>query len=158
MQDLIDRFLSLPVGGRAAIFVGILFLLWCILGRLILKILSILPWLLKNFFVGIYTVIEIPISILHKKYGSIFGVIDQGLTSITKKVYDLMDSLYLKTKKPHTIYAGWLLIVCLVIVAYLLIPIAANLREKPFTFWQQSYIDKETVAVQWMEDKGWFEK
>lgn len=104
-----------------------------------------------------YTIIEIPVSALHKKFGSIFGNIDQGLTSTAEKVYDLMEIIYLKTHKPNKIYVGRAFLVCLILIAYLLIPIAANLKEKPFTFWQQSYVEKETAVVRWMEDRGWLE-
>ena len=155
MRDIIEAFLSLPIGGRATIFVGILFLLWGILGRTILKIISILPWLLKKLFFGIYILIEIPVSILHSMFGSIFGKIDQGLARFTEKFCDVMDKWYGKMNKPKTINSGRAFAVYLVIATFLLIPSVANLTEKPFTFWHESYVKREAVVVQWMDDKGW---
>lgn len=158
MRDFIEAFLSIPVGGRAAIFIGVLFLLWCILGRVILKIASILPWLLKKLFLIIYMLLDIPVSILHSKFGNIFGEIDQGLAKVTEKFCDFTDKLYGKMSKPKAVYNGYVFVAYLVIASYLLIPIAANLTEKPFTFWQESYVKKEAAVIHWMEDKGWFEK
>lgn len=158
MHNLVQAFLSVPVGGRVTIFTGVLFLLWCTLARPILKITSFLLWLLKKLFFGIYMLLEIPVSALHSMFGSVFGGMDQGLTTGTEKVCDFLDKLFKKINKPKTIYSRWLFIVCVVIGAYLLIPIAANLTEKPFTFWQEPYIKKEMAVVQWMADKGWFEK
>ena len=93
MHDLVDSILSLPIGFRVALLLGIIFLLWLILTKPILKILSIVPWTFKKLFWHIYIFLEIPISILHRKYGNGFGVIDQGLTSISEKVCNFMDIL-----------------------------------------------------------------
>lgn len=158
MRDLVEAFLSIPVGGQATMFFGVLFLLWCILGRLLLKLASIFPWLLKKISFGIYMILEFPVSILHSKFGSVFGDIDQGLTTGTEKVCEFMDKLFGKMNKPKTIYGGWAFVIYIVIGAYLLIPISANLTEKPFTFWQESYTEKEVAVIKWMDDKGWFEK
>jgi hypothetical protein len=158
MYNLINDFLSIPVGGRAAIFTGILLLLWFAFGRLILKLVSILPWILKKIFFGIYLVLEIPVSILHTKFGSIFGKIDQWLTTQTEKVFNFMEAMFRKMNKPKTIHSKWAFVIYLILAAYLLIPISANLTEKRFTFWQKSYVNKETEIIQWMDNKGWFER
>lgn len=158
MRGLIELFLSIPVGGRAVVFIGLLFVLWCIFGRFILKFVSILPWLLKKISIGIYILLEIPISVLHNKFGGAFGEIDQGLAAVTEKVCAFMDKWYEKMHSPRTIYCGRGFIVYLVIVAYLVIPIFTNLTEKPFTFWQESYMKNESEFFQWMDDKGWLDK
>lgn len=158
MRDFVEAFLSIPVGGRAAIFMGVLFLFWYTFARPILKVVSILPWLLKKLFFGIYMLFDIPVSALHSKFGNVFERIDQGLATGTEKVYDFMDKWFGKMNKPKTIHRGWAFLVCLVICVYLLVPIAANLTEKPFTFWRESYIKKEEAVVQWMDNKGWLEK
>lgn len=93
MHDLVDVILSFPVGVRVVLLLGIIFLLWLILTKPILKILSILPFFLKKLFWCIYFFLEIPISMLHRKYGNSFGVIDQGLTSISEKICTFMDML-----------------------------------------------------------------
>lgn len=151
MLDLAEAFLSLPIGGRATIFTGVLFLLWCIFARPILKILSILLWLLKKFFFGLYMLLEIPMSILHSKFGSVFGQIDQGLTIGTEKVYNFMDKLSKKMIQPKDTYGRKALVIYLVIGAYFLIPIAANLTGKPFTFWQESYIEIERSLLELLD-------
>lgn len=155
MHDLIDSILSLPIGVRAALLLSIIFLLWLILTKPILKILSIVPWILKKLFWHIYIFFEIPISMLHRKYGNGFGVIDQGLTSFSEKICNFMDILRKKMIYPKTIFGKQCFVVYLILCAYLIIPIWTHLDEKPFTFWYQSYIDKETSVVDWMDSKGW---
>lgn len=158
MYDLVNGILSFPVGIRLALLLSIVFLLWIILSKPVLKILSILPWFFKKIFLGIYILFEIPISILHRKYGNEFGVIDQGLTSISEKICTFMDMLRKKMIYPKTIFGKQFFVVYLILCAYLIIPIFAHLNEKPFTFWQQSYVEKETYVIHWMENKGWFER
>lgn len=158
MHDLLKAFLALPIGGRAAIFIGILFLMWCFFGRIILKILSVMLWGLKKVFVGIYMFIEIPVSVMHSKLGSVFGKIDQGLTRLTEKVCNFMDILYGKLNNPKIIYSKWIFVIYLIVSAYLLIPIVTKFTEKPFTFWYEAYIDKEDEFIKWLENNEWFEE
>ena len=61
-------------------------------------------------------------------------------------------------RRPNTIFSKRLLVVYLVLCAYLLVPVFANLTEKPFTFWQNYYVEKETGVIHWVENKGWIEK
>lgn len=75
---------------------------------------------------------EIPISILHSKFGGMFGTVDQGLTLISDKFCTFIDNLYKKMRRPNTIFSKRLLVVYLVLCAYLLVPVFANLTEKPF--------------------------
>ena len=158
MYYLINNFLSMPISVRATIFISILFLLWCLFGRIILKFISILLWILKKLFLGIYILFEIPISILHSKFGSIFGIIDQCLTTSAEKVCNFMDKLFRKMNKPKTTYRKHAFIVYFFISAYLLIPTYTNLTEKPFSFLQETYVKKESAIIQWMDDNAWFEK
>lgn len=157
MNDLVNSILSLPVSLRLTILLTIMLLLWLILGRILLKLFSSVPWILKKIFLLIYMLIEIPISSLHRKYGNSFGCIDQGLAFTFKKICSFLGQLLIKMKKPKTILGKQLLVIYLILCAYLLIPLCCNFTEKPFTFWQKSYIEKEKEFIEWMEDKGWFE-
>ena len=158
MHDLFKIFISLRVGARLALIFGIIFLVWLILAKPLLKIFSILPWIIKKIFYCLYMLFEIPISILHSKFGGMFGTVDQGLTLISDKFCTFIDNLYKKMRRPNTIFSKRLLVVYLVLCAYLLVPVFANLTEKPFTFWQNYYVEKETGVIHWMENKGWIEK
>ena len=148
MSEFVERFLSLPVGVRAVLFGGFLLLSWLLLARPLLKIFSIVIWLLKKIFLGLYMLLEIPISILHSKLGSVFAGLDQGLTRITEKICTFMDKCCEKMKKPKTTFGMQAFIAYLVVGAYLLIPVAANLTTNSFVFWQQSYIEKEISVIQ----------
>lgn len=158
MRNLVEVFLLMPVSIRAVTFIVVLFLVWCILAKPILKIISILLWIFKKLFFSIYVLLEIPVSILHSKFGSIFEEIDQGLTTGTKKVYDFTDKWFRKMSRPNTLYHKQTFLICVVICLYLLLPITLGVTEKPFTFWEETYVRKEASVIQWMNKKGWLEK
>ena len=157
LKDLINTILRIPVCWRAVLFGGICFLLWLIFSKPLLKILSIIPYILKKILYGLYLILECPISMLHSKFGSFFGTIDSGLSLISEKVYDFFDKLYNNMKNPKTLFFKQIFIAYLILCAYLLIPMWLDLNEKPFTFWQHSYITNEGKIIQWMENNGWFE-
>ena len=157
LNNLISDILSLPVSWRAVIFFGVLFFLWLLFAKSLLKIVSIVPFLIKKIILGLYYIFEFPISALHKYFGGLFGVLDRGLASISKKIYDFIDKLYNKMRFPKTLLKKQLFVVYLFLCAYLLIPMWAHLTEKPFTFWQQKYIENEECIIEWMKDNGWFE-
>ena len=69
-----------------------------------------------------------------------------------------VDAIGIKMNKPKNINRKLAFMVYLVVCAYLLVPVAADLTGKPFTFWKESYIKKEVAVIQWMDDKGWLEK
>jgi hypothetical protein len=152
---MVDAFLDIPVGGRATIVVGVFFLTWCFLGRPILKLISLALWILQRLLVGIYLLIEFPISILHRKFGSVFAEIDQGFASGTNHAYSFMDKCFSKMNKPNTLFIGRAFLAYLIIGAYFLIPTAVDLTDKPFIFWQEAYMKEESALVKWMEKNGW---
>jgi hypothetical protein len=157
MRDIVDGLLLIPVSWRAVLFFGALFFTWLIFGRLILKLLSIVLWLFQKVFIGLYQLLEIPISALHRKFGTSFEIIDQGLTTFAEKVCAFTEMIYGKMKKPESILGGKLFGIYILMCAYFLVPLWANLTEKPFTFWQKAYVKNEASVVSLMERKGWID-
>lgn len=157
LKYIINTILRLHICWRAVLFGGICFLLWLIFSKPLLKIVSIIPYILKKILYGLYLILECPISMLHSKFGSFFGTIDNGLSLISEKGYVFLNKLYDNMKTPKTLFLKQIFIVYLILCAYLLIPMWLHLNEKPFTFWQNSYITNEEKIIQWMENKGWFE-
>jgi hypothetical protein len=155
MQDLVEGIFEIPIAWRAVLFFGILFLIWAIFGKLLLKMLSVIPWILNKFFWGLYILLEIPISALHRKFGSSFESTDNGWTTIMEKICVFFDTAVKKMRKPKSIYGGRIFGIYLLIAAYFLIPFWANLTERPFTFWHEAYISREMAVVAWMVDKDW---
>ena len=154
MYDIINYFLLLPIGVRAAIILGILLLLLLIILNPIFKIFSILVWILQKIIIGIYLLLEIPISALHSKFGSIFGIADQGITSGTEKIYIVFEKIYKKAKYSKSMFRKPILACFLVLLIYLLIPVVSGFTNLQFTFWQEYYIEVESNIINWINNNG----
>ena len=150
MLEAIHGFLELPVAVRCTIFLGIVLILYWMLGKLALHILSLVPWLLKKLFYGLYCLLGIPVSALHRAFGGVFGKIDQGLATAAEWLCSVCDKLHAKMKKPKTMFNGRAFLIYIALGAYLLIPLGLELNEGIFTFWQESYLSKEASVLKFI--------
>ena len=153
MQDIINSFLELPVGVRFAIELGVFMILYWIFGRLIFKLLSVIPWALQRLVYVIYFLFDIPASALHHKYGGVFASIDQGLATISGKIYEFMDKCQKALNKPKSIYGGRVFVAYIVVAAYLIIPSMIDFNEGIFTFWHEGYLGHESKWIEWLTSR-----
>ena len=147
MYEAIYSFLELPISVRCTIFLFIVLVLYWIFGRLMLKVLSLIPWALNKFAHVLYYLIEMPISALHNSMGGVFGSIDQGWANSMNRFCSYTESLRSKMRNPKEMYNGRVFLVFLAISAYLLIPMYFELNEHIFTFWQEPYIAREASVI-----------
>jgi len=157
MRNLLDAFLYLSIGARATVIAGFALLMWWIFAGLAVRILSVIPWLLLKLFHGLYKLLDIPISVLHKTFGSTFEWLDRGLTTGTEKACGFLDNLYKRMKTPKTVWRGKAFLVFLVLAAYFLIPVLANLTDRPFVFWQDGFLEREASVIVWIEEREWID-
>ena len=153
MQDIINSFLELSIGVRFTIELSVYVVLYWIFGRLIFKILSVIPWALRRLVYAVYFLFDIPASALHHKYGGVFASIDQGLATISGKIYEFMDKCQKVLSKPKTIYGGKVFLVYIFVAAYLLIPPMIDFNEGIFTFWNEGYLEHEAKWVEWLTSR-----
>ena len=156
MRNLLDAFLYLPIGIRAAIVSFTVFLLYWIFAGLVLRIFSIIPWLLLKLTQGLYQLLEIPVSALHKLFGSAFAWLDRGLTRYAESTCGFFERLHNRMRHPKTVFRGTAFLVTLVLCAYFLIPVFADLTERPFVFWQDAFVERQDSIIVWLEDRGAF--
>ena len=147
MRDFINGFLEIPVGIRFTIVLFAILVLYCIFGKLLFRLLSLVPFVLKALFCGLYLLIDIPVSLLHRMFGGAFAAIDQSTARISGKIYGIMDKCYAKLHNPQTIYSGRVFLIFLVLGVYFVIPPFINFNEGIFTFWQKGYIETESKIV-----------
>jgi hypothetical protein len=147
MRDAIYAFMELPVGGRAAIIFGIILLLYLIFARLILRILSLIPFLISKLVYGLYVLLNIPVDALHRAFGGLFGGIDQGLAAGAEGIVSASDKVYTALHKPKKIYGGWAFLIYVILGAYFLLPLVTGLHGSLFSFWQESYFVKERGLI-----------
>ena len=87
-------FFTMPFWLRAAVFFLLVFVLWRFLGRAILWLLSGFPFLLQKLFLLIYYMTELPITILHKKFGGNFYKADKAAARFFGRIDSALNRWY----------------------------------------------------------------
>lgn len=141
--------------------VFILFLLivlfWLVLGKLVLKMLSFIPFLLRKICWLFYLILEMPTAMLHKKYGSIFGKIDNALSHAGEKVDIAVYSWYKSWHFHNKIHVGKLIFVYGLCVAYVVLPSYLNTNNNLLCFGEKTYLHYEEQFFNWVEQHGWYD-
>ena len=151
---MLGWFLGLTIEVRSTIILGIVLIVWWTLGAIIQKTIALIPFAMKQMTIAVYYLIELPISALHKSYGSSFSAIDQGLANFADKVSTMFSKCHQFLNQPKP-YRGIAFFTFLVIAAYLIIPQRINLNEEGFTFWKQGYLASEKHVIDFIYEKGW---
>lgn len=157
MNGLIDGFLAWPLWGRTAAVLGILiFVFWLILGKpVIIRILSVIPFLLRKLFHGFYIAIEWVASFFHKKIGSGFFDLENGMSRWGERMDFRLERWYRAWHQPQKRH------VFLAIVVYLLLfllvgvlPMAAASPDSPLKAGERAYLRCEDAFVNFLEEHG----
>lgn len=102
MSGIINYFTGLPFEVRVVIALFLFtFVIWRFLGKNILWILSIIPFLLQKIYIGVYLLIQNILSALHKKVGWIFGEADSRISDIGEKIDNKIRAWHGKWKKAN---------------------------------------------------------
>lgn len=153
-----EMFFLLPFWLRAALILFlVIVLLWLALGKIILKILSVIPFLLRKVCWYIYLILETPVAMLHKKFGSVFGKMDNALSHAGERVDTVMQAWYKAWHFPDKIHFGRLLLIYGVCVIFVVFPSFVNIDNKFLSFGERTYTHYETRFASWMEKKGWYD-
>ena len=147
MRDTIYSFLEFPIAARCTIFLFIVLVLYCFLGRLGLKVLSLVPWVLSKFAYALYYLLEIPVSALHSSIGGAFGSIDRGLTNCAEWCCSHTKDLHVRMRRSKKIFAGRACVVFLILGTYLLLPMYLKYTENIFIFWHTAYLAIEERII-----------
>lgn len=151
-------FFLLPFWARVVLSLFfVIVLLWLILGKIILRILSFIPFVLKKVCWYFYLLLEMPIAILHKRFGSTFGKIDNMLLRAGEKVDTAMQNWYTAWHSPDKIHVGRLLLVYFSCVAFIVLPSFVNVDNKILRFGETTYVHNETRFANWLEEHGWYD-
>ena len=156
MYEIVNIFLELPIGVRFTIFLSVILILYWIFGRLLFKAVGLVLLLIRKLIYGLYLILEIPIGALHGAVGGVFASIGQGLSNSFGRVHSAIDKGFNALNKPKTIHAGKAFLVFLLLGAYLIIPYYAGLDSHIFTFWNDSYLEREGRVVYFVEGTTWF--
>ena len=158
MDWLVTVYLGLAFWARVVIiFFIIVIIFWILLVRKILFVLSVIPFLINKIFRLCYLIVELPISFLHRRFGTLFYKIDNGMSAVGKKIDSVLESWYHRwhsSKKKHLVAAGILYILLIFIVV--IVPTFAKSQESPLKLGESLYMKGEFLCVKWLETNGWY--
>jgi len=147
MSEAIYSFLALPIAVRCTIFLFIIFMVYRIFGKLIFKVISLVPWMLNKITYGLYCLFQIPVSVLHRAFGGVFGKIDQWLANGAEWCFLRTETMHSKMKTPKKMFNGTAFLVFIILGVYLLVPMYFAFNERVFTFWQNAYLINEAKII-----------
>lgn len=155
----LDVFLSWPLWGRAALVLAAVWLVLLLVRVPLLKLLSLIPFLLKWMFRMVYLLLEWLISLLHKLLGGVLYQVDNGLAAFGKSVDSRLERWYSAWNKSDSWnpYAALVSIAVFACYLFVVLPSVLHLEEG---HWQTrgwfAYLRAEDACVKWMEEQGWY--
>jgi hypothetical protein len=147
MREAIYAFMKLPIEGRATIIFGIILVLYWIFAKLILKLLSLVPFLFGKIVYGLYALLNIPVDALHRAFGGIFAGLDQGMATGAEKIVAASDKVYGVLHKPKNMYGGRAFLIYVILSVYFLLPLLSGLHGSFFSFWREGYFERERGLI-----------
>ncbi len=155
----LDVFLSWPLWGRAALVLVTIWLVLLLVRVPLLKMLSLVPFLLKWIFCVVYLLLEWPVSFLHKLLGGMFYRVDNGLSAVGKRVDGWLERWYgtWNRSKSWNPYAALMTVAALACYLYIILPPVLHMEEGG---WQTrgglAYLRAEDAFAGWIADQDWY--
>lgn len=152
MNVFVEFFGILPLGVRVAIVLFLLIvILWRFFGKIILWILSWVPFVLEKIFRYLYLLIEMPVSALHKKFGAGFYTIENRLSHAGEMIDDAINFWFAAWHSPKEIHLKKLLLIYAFCVAFVIGPAVLKVDEK-LRVGEILYIHCENSFVSWLTE------
>lgn len=155
---MIGTFIAWPYWLRAALvlFAG-MFIFGFLPGRFILWMLSIIPYLLQKIFRACYMLVELPVSLLHKKFGLSFYEADNHLSSMGEKMDAALARWYRSWHAPKKIHFGRFLLVYGACAVLVVTPSFIETKSSFLKIGESAYKSCETRFVDWSIKNGWYD-
>lgn len=155
MKNLISHFFLADIRIRAAVLIALFIILfWWILGKLIIRLAALFPYLLKKIFIVIYLLIEALVCWIHERTGSFFYRIDNGLSDTGKKVDILLERWYKSWRNPVNNHIA----LSVVIYGILVIWVCASPYTEAKSFNGQAvYLKVENKLTDWLEEHNLYD-
>lgn len=157
MKIIVGRFFLLPFWLRVVIILFLLIVVvWMVFGKVIRWVLSFVPFVLNKIFRVLYLLIEIPVTILHKKFGSDFYKIENWLSNMGERVDAKLDYWYKEWHSPKKSSFGKTFFVYILCVFVVVVPSVMKLENKVIKCGELAYTHCEAILLKWLEEREWY--
>lgn len=149
MKTFVSHFFSTDIRVRAAVIMAlVLIVFWWGLGKVIVRLASFLPYLLRIVFKRIYLLIEVPVCWIHDRAGSFFHDIDNGLARGGDKIDTFFGRWYACWRDPKSRHIFLSVVIYCALLIWICIPYNADARS--FSG-QPAYLSLEGKLTHWLE-------
>lgn len=156
MSFIINIFLNFPYIVRVSILLFILVVLWKLVGKWILKLLSLIPFLLEKCFRYLFLLIEMPVAALHKKFGAVFFKVDNQLSKTGEKLDSIIQKWYESWHFCKNINLGKTLICYVLCVLFVVLPSIFKIDNPVLKAGETVYMNAEAAFEKWVEGRSWY--
>lgn len=156
---LLDSFLSLSLWIRVGLVLLTTVVLLLLLRIPLLKVLSLIPFLIRQLFRAVYLLLEWLVSVLHKLLGGMFYRIDNGLAALGGRVDSWLSRWFGAWNKPQSWkrYAAVVAVAAAACYLFVIVPPALHMDDGDWQNRGQSiYLRTEGAFIDWLEDSGWY--
>ena len=122
MADYLNYFQTWPIIGRAALLMIILWLVWCLLGKYIIKMTAIVPYVLRLALRALYWLLDFPLGILHSRFTGIFISLDRGWTKAFHSIDKGITKVVLFLWKNKKYFRAEALLIGIILAAIITLP------------------------------------
>lgn len=120
--------------------------------------LSVIPFLLRLLFRLLYWIVEIPVTTIHSKFGSIFlAKLENKMSTVGEHIDYVIGCWYSGWHTNRKIEFKKCLIVYLVCIAIVLVPFYMNINNDILEVGQTLYTRGEMACVNWLEEHKWYD-
>lgn len=151
MSTILNSFFMAQLWIRIVIVLFIFLILWKILGKKLLWILSIIPYILQKIFMVLYQVIELPIAAAHKASGGIFYELDNKLAKHGGKVDNKLKEWYQCWHSQYEFHLGRALLICLICFVWIMGPTFVSSNNAVLNVGLHTYMTFEEKLVEYIE-------
>ncbi len=155
MKLFISNFFSGDVRIRAAVLLALfLIVFWWGLGKLIIRLASVIPYLLRAVFKGGYLLVEVPVCWIHERAGSFFHGIDNGMADRGSKIDAFLGRWYRCWRNPEKRHIVISLIIYCLLIVWICIPYNLDKPDVKAVSGQAVYLKLESKLTGWLEKHG----
>lgn len=158
MSEIVNYLIGLPFSIRVAIGVFlIVFIVWYLGRKIILRILSIIPFLVKKLFIGFYLFIDTILSALHKKVGWIFIVADERFGEVCEKIDCKIGKWHTKWRNAQKAKIKECFLVYIISCLIIIVPSYVATNNKIIKAGENTYLMLEEFVMKYIKESKWYD-
>lgn len=141
-----------PIYIRAAVLLILLLILWRVFGKVIVWILSLIPFLLQRAFIMFYLIVKLPITMIHKGCGGLFYLVDNMWSDIGERIDAKLSKWYKKWHTEYTYNLRTSLVGGLLFYGCVVVSMSIESEIPVLNVIKDAYCSSETFLKQKLED------